>query len=350
MIDLLKMQEITRRLYVPMVEKNHGQSGTNTLKELLDFVRSFYSYVAPDMKRPRILIFKHLTDIRSPLFLETDEILSVRHLPSLSPQPLTVQVFSTGRLLLSQTIAPTPQALAQDGIVYTFEAGVEMFHAKDESAVVLNPFEGYSSVFAIPTFDELYKALLEYKLKQARQCSCKILAGAWDTDKRIHFREAPESTMRDSLTQFLKNCLRGDVEVRPEQVVSDSHPVDIKVTWYMSNRLALIEIKWLGASKGASGKLTSYTEVRARKGAKQLKNYLDQNLVHAPTHQTRGYLVVFDGRRASISATTLSLSSADGMKYANEEIKYSPEYHKLRQDFEIPLRMFVEPVSDDHAA
>ena len=152
--------------------------------------------------------------------------------------------------------------------------------------------------------------------------------------------------MRDSLTQFLKVCLRGDVEVRPEQIVDETHPADIKVTWFMSNRLAFIEIKWLGAAKATAKTLTRYSAARARVGAKQLAEYLDANATQAPTHQTRGFLVVLDGRRANVKTSTRRLTYDNGFKYERKEILYSPRYEKVRNDFEIPIRMFMEPICE----
>jgi hypothetical protein len=150
--------------------------------------------------------------------------------------------------------------------------------------------------------------------------------------------------MRNSLTQFLKHTLRGNVEVRPEQIVNATRPVDIKVTWFMSNRLALIEIKWIGASKGKKGKLTKRFDGRAREGASQLADYLDANGVQAPAHESRGYLVVLDGRRGTLKSSTTHINTANGFKYEGKEISYSPEFHNKRSDFEVPFRMFIEPI------
>ena len=206
--------------------------------------------------------------------------------------------------------------------------------------------EGYSSIFAIPTFDDLKLALFGYRDKHVRRTSCRILEQVWRGQKRIIFRAGPEPTMRNSLTQFLKACLRGNVEVRPEQNVDESHPVDIKVTWFMSNRLALIEIKWLGASTKTARTLVRYSDSRARSGAKQLADYLDENAIQAPRQQTRGYLVIFDGRRAKIKPSTRRVNHADGFKYEHSEIVFSPKHHEKRSDFEPPIRMFMEPVCE----
>jgi hypothetical protein len=272
------------------------------------------------------------------------EYIAARYLPLLSVEQIVIQLRQNGRLLLSQSLQVDPAALSAESVVYTFENSVEKFYAKNAASTVINPAQGYASVFAVPTFDDLKRALEEYRSKQARKSSCKILASCWNNPNRIHFKRAPEKTMRTSLTQFLKICLRGDVETRPEQIVNETRPVDIKVTWFMSNRLALIEIKWLGAAKTSATKLTRYSEGRALAGAKQLADYLDGNAVQVPTHETRGYLVVLDGRRAKLKPSTTRITQDNGLKYENREITYNPPYSQIRKDFAVPIRMFMEPV------
>jgi hypothetical protein len=267
-------------------------------------------------------------------------------MPELSDNEVVVQILQAGRFLLSQTAVIDPMQVAQNCVVYAYENRTEAFYAGSASSPVINPVEGYASIFAIPTFDDLKLALNEYRDKQARRTSCRILAEVWRTERRIIFRAGPESSMRNSLTQFLKACLRGDVEVRPEQNVDESHPVDIKVTWFMTNRIALIEIKWLGASGNGTTTLVQHLDSRARDGARQLADYLDANAVQAPRQVSRGYLVVFDGRRARVHPSTTSINHADGFRYEHSEIVFEPRYHEIRPDFEVPVRMFMEPVCD----
>ena len=157
------------------------------------------------------------------------------------------------------------------------------------------------------------------------------------------FKPGPEETMRNSLTNYLKNVLP-NAEVRPEQVVDDSHPVDIKVTWMLTSKLALIEIKWLGKSLNDGGNFVTYTDARAREGAQQLNHYLDGNQQQAPAHTTMGYLVVIDGRRYGLNAASTSVNAANGGRYRNQEIAFDPEFHTIRPDFARPIRMFAEPI------
>jgi len=151
--------------------------------------------------------------------------------------------------------------------------------------------------------------------------------------------------MRNSLEQHLRSSLRGDVEIRPEQVVDEGNPVDIKVTWQFSNRLALIEIKWLGKSKNSEDQITAkYYDKRAREGAEQLADYLERNKPRASVHITRGYLVIIDGRRYRMSDDAEAINQINGFYYENREVEFDPKFHEVRRDFEPPIRMFVEPI------
>ncbi len=87
----------------------------------------------------------------------------------------------------------------------------------------------------------------------------------------------------------------------------------------------------------------SYTDYRAREGAKQLVEYLEANLQQAPTHITRGYLVIIDCRRANLNDTTTTIDQQNGFHFRDREIRFNPEYHQQRKDFEKPIRMFAEP-------
>ena len=151
--------------------------------------------------------------------------------------------------------------------------------------------------------------------------------------------------MRRSLDRFLKASLGAGYEVRPEQVMDESHPVDIKVTYTPANRLMIIEIKWLGDSRDGSGHVTvEHRDARAKEGATQLADYLDQNRAQAPFHVCHGYYVIIDARRRRLRPDATTINRQDGLHYANQDIAFNPEYHRLRRDYDTPYRMFAEPV------
>jgi hypothetical protein len=149
--------------------------------------------------------------------------------------------------------------------------------------------------------------------------------------------------MRRSLTQFLRNVLRS-ANVQPEQNVDETHPVDIHVSFLMTSQHAIIEIKWLGKSVAKDGGAgTAYAKGRALEGARQLAEYLDSTHQSSPHFGARGYLVVFDGRRAGLSDAVVDLDAANALHYEHADITYSPDYSASRDDFDPPMRMFLYP-------
>ena len=339
------MIHIHQKLFVSMVTEAHGQAGGDALRKLLEFIRTFYQHFPPDLRKERLLILKTLDDGDISLPGATGiEVFSLSGVSQITSSPLVIQTFNNGRVMLYNFDAD-PTTLASNAVVYAYHDREEIFYARGKSATVDRISPAYPSNFAIPTFVDLRAALDLYQKTMIRHSSCLIFQVCWYDANRLFFINGPEGLMRDSLTQYLKTCLRGDVEVRPEQNVNDKNPVDIKVTWFMwTNRLALIEIKWLGKSRNEKGITNDYSASRARAGAKQLAEYLDQNKQQAPVHETRGYLVVIDGRRAKTTITTEEVKAVHGLKYSNEEIRYSPKFHEKRTDFEVPIRMFAEPL------
>ena len=113
----------------------------------------------------------------------------------------------------------------------------------------------------------------------------------------------------------------------------------------MDRRTAIIEVKWIGKSfNPKSKKVTTHTDARARAGARQLAKYLEDHKQDAAQEDTRGYLVVFDCRRNRVKPAATEVNKRDGLFYANRDLVFKPEYHKERDDFEEPIRMFLEPV------
>ena len=132
----------------------------------------------------------------------------------------------------------------------------------------------------------------------------------------------------------------------PEQNVDVSKPVDIKVSWIETNRVALIEVKWLGQSarSGDAHFTANYGQARARSGSEQLADYLDRYHVEAPLVDARGYLAVFDGRRRGLrSADDINISLADATFFRHLEIDYDPAILD-RNDFAPPVRFYSEAV------
>lgn len=344
-IDPIALDEVTTH-YMILIAQKCGERGVIILRELLIVIRSVYENLDPDHIRGSIVIFKTLDKGLRPLPTENSvSLMSLRGIHQDDAATLTLQALDNGQFILWKELPSDVLALSEVAIVYEYRDRIERFISKKETREVPKLLPERASLFATPTFSELKSALDDYKVKMARYSSCPIFRDAWFDEKLIFLKNGPEYILRNSLTHFLKACLRDRVEVRPEQIVDDSHPVDIKVTWTFTNRIALIEIKWLGKSKKADGaSATSYTESRARDGAEQLAEYLDMNKVQAPENLTRGYLVVIDARRRTPNEDIDSISLQDGLYYRDREITYDPKYHEIRSDFDIPIRMFAEPL------
>lgn len=343
-IDEQAMASVFEDAFLPFVIQRHGDKAGPAVRSLLTFIKGFYQHVAPEGQNEAIVIFQTLDDATRPINNPGIECSSLTELANKVAGPCAIQVIPSGVFIVWANYTADSEDLSKTAVVYSFYQGIEYFHANRQRKLLVKLIPGRSSNFAVPTFEGLKEALSAYRDTMVRTSSCEILNTAWYEPKRLFFKAGPEETIQRSLTRFLKITFTGGAEVRPEQIVDESHPVDIKVTWFMSNRLALIEIKWLGKSRDDKKIKATYTKSRANKGAEQLANYMDANKIQAPIHETRGYLVVVDARRAKLALHRTDISKKDGMKYATSEITYKPKYHEARTDFEHPIRMFVDPI------
>lgn len=345
-VDLVKMRGIVEELYVAKIDTVFGNDGMKAFRRLLDVLTQLFRAHDPWQRSGALTIFirpqpraggSHVANpIRglagpSSITYELDE-------------PCLIEISDSGGLTFFNISEYDPDVLSAEAIVYVYENGVERFHVGGQTYKMINPSSMHSSAFCRPTFSSLEAALDQYRTRVALDSSCYILQEAWAESKRIFLKTKPEATMRRSLEQYLRGCFT-DAEVRPEQIVDESHPVDIKITWAETNRRAIIEIKWLGRSRNEDGSLgTVYYEGRANEGAKQLAEYLDSNKTAGPGLRTKGYLVVFDARRRGLNVHTHSVTAEDGLHYQAKEIAYSPAYHEIRADFASPVRFFSAPV------
>lgn len=148
-----------------------------------------------------------------------------------------------------------------------------------------------STCFALRSSPAIHHAALEhYRDQIALRCRCPHLETVWDDpDRRWLFKNKPENQLQECLHQYLVFSLRDHkrIEVRREQPAGGRKPPDIKVTWSLTNRLAYIEVKWMGASVHKDEPRISWTpgEDEANKGAEQLVGYLVENEPEAPGHQ-----------------------------------------------------------------
>ena len=346
MLDTDRMARIVKELYGPLVDAEHGSAGGQALREVLQALPRLYRYIAPEACQREVLVFRALHGSDPlPNFPAPTQITSADLLQIDPAESFTIQVLDNGQFAQWSGIPVDPDQLSATAVVYCYHNRTEHFVANGVRKEVVNPCPAYPSAFALPTFSDLRDALARYGRDIVKLSSCAILSDAWFDECRLFFKSQPEGSIRRSLYQFLRTLLR-DAEVRQEQNVNETRPVDIKVTWMATNRLALIEVKWLGDSRDdVDGHISvRYRRARANEGARQLTEYLDANMAQVPGHMTRGYLVVVDGRRRGLSENSTAVTKEDGLHYRDRDIIFHPAYHELRDDFEVPVRMFAEPI------
>jgi len=352
-LDPNKVKEIVNSLYVSQILEAYGETGVTTLRDILETLHKLFQFIEPELVKGSLLVFKLLDsnagpiDLPNPQRFTNPQYLAQEYATDSHPYNSAVQICSNGDLMFWKDFNLDVTQLHDRAIVYLYKNRQDIFFIRGNQCIVPNPSPVYASFFSIPTFRLLRDALENYKWRWIRTSRCRIFCTVWhggEESHRLFFINGPESTMRRSLVQFLDTVLGGIAEIRPEQVIDETHPVDIKVTWMFSNRLALVEIKWLGKSINDEGKIVRHTDYRAREGAQQLAEYLDENYAEVPTHQTRGYLVVIDGRRRGLSSSSKSVNHRDGFWYEDKEITYNPAFHLIREDFEEPIRMFTGPI------
>lgn len=338
------MREIATRLFVPVVHSAFGDAGTAALRELLAFLPRYFAFADPEYIGGTLFVARGLEPGAMRMAVVGTELLQahIDHLPQQSAGDILIELLDTGTFRVWQNAIVDVARASEISILYRFTPGREDFIVNNQSCPVLNPAPEHLSVFARPTFKSLADALEDYKRLLIRTSKCHVFRNVWDSDQRLFFVPGPELQMRRSLEQFLYSRLR-DVSVLVEQVVDESHPVDVKVSWTFTRAEALIEIKWLGKSRRGD-KVVTYTDQRARDGAQQLAQYLDGYRTSNPNVIARGHLVIIDGRRRGLNSGASSVNVSAGMYYENKEIDYNPKFHEQRSDFAVPVRMFAEPV------
>lgn len=341
-IDVLK--RLIESDYTSCILNDYGNTGICNLKMILEIIPSIFKFIKlQDLNS--IIIFKSDNFILSEHSDNYFTIENFSHFGSIDSNCVTLQINNLNEIIVTTSDISISDIIKTD-FAYQYTPQKEFFHTKTK-IFELPKIPGADSCFALSTFKSLDEAILHYKTCVVRKADCQSIKMALQSEKRIFFNPHPEHLLRDSMVYFLKARLRGEnLEIRPEQTIDTTHPVDIKVTWGETNHIALIEIKWLGKSLNNKTKTvtSNYADSRARDGAKQLAEYLDANIVQVPNHTTIGYLIVFDLRRKSTTPNSTNISVEDGYWFQNKEIEYNPKYHVIRKDFVQPVRMFIEPL------
>lgn len=347
-IDFDVLREVLQTTFEVMVLQEHGAAGVEALKELLRIVADLHRNIDVVGVGASVTVVQPTSEIPNDILsaLGTCERVASWTTATLhisGPAVLVIRVAGEFEVYAGDKSAFVEQ-LSAHAVIYRYANGTEHVIARAKSRPVPRLVQGCTSQFAVPTFADLKSALDHYKVRFASHSQCRILAAIWADERRLFLKPAPEHIMRDSLVQFLAGVLR-DAEVRPEQNTDETKPVDIKVTWSEARRISLIEIKWLGKSLKADGTMgDNYSDARARVGAAQLADYLERNRPFVPSHATRGVLVLYDARRWQLSLTNQNITREHARYYGERAINYDPKYEERRQDFDPPVRFFLEPL------
>lgn len=331
--------------YQRRIEAQYGARGTELLRLLGEAITQAYRVLAPELLSEGLTMFATLQPGSRPMATIATAECSSAQLAGRVHAGATLQALGDDRFVLCAEQLD-PLGLASGALVYRYQDGDHFVIGGALSKIPQRrPFPSW---WSMPTFFEVEDALCAYREQVAMDCDCDILKDEiWhDSDRRWLLANKPEDAMQRSLWRYLRNVLRGAQRVREvdrEQPVEGRKPPDIKITFSESNRIALIEVKWMGASVNEKGTAISGfrpDERSANDGAEQLANYLDANLRRASKHQTMGYLVVFDGRRQNVTFSG-GLTRQQALFYELRDVTYVPDLAAQRNDFAVPLRFFM---------
>jgi hypothetical protein len=356
-INMENVRQLVAKAYLAHARAAFGDAGAQGIISLLDGVKLIFQR-CPAERVPGTLtvllgigatpLAPAIQALGTPR-LETDYAEVGKFiLASTAGTHAVVEIASDGKFhLLALAIDPDLKALAQNALVYRFDGSAERILAKDHEDFVPSVSPLLKSNFSVPTITSLEDAF-EFYRGYVLESKCRVLKEVWEggvDGPRLVLVNRPEARMRDSLTQALEILLR-DATVKPEQNTDETKPVDIRVNWFASGAIALIEVKWLGrasAKPGPPPTYTEYTASRAQAGASQLADYMDREVRHSDATAPRGYLVVFDARRKGTKGPADQLPKADAMAFANEVLAFDPDHAKIRADFAKPVRFFLKP-------
>jgi hypothetical protein len=342
------IKRVCTETHVPMAQDVFGREGVEAIFQIMETAQALYRHVELERVTGDIVIYKVVQPLSEHAAALVEPAVDFPSLANAEIDTLVLEIAVDGRAYKRDSEQLGLATVSERAVVYRYTPWRETFAAGTQEKEVIRLDSAARSQFAIPTLSNLREALQKYGSESVRESTCYILSDAWFDVKRLFLRASPETIIRDSLTQFLRNRIGGEHDVWPEQNVDESHPVDIRVQPRLSNnRLMLIEIKWLGMSAAANGHITArHGEPRAQSGADQLAQYLDDQRHFAPNNVVHGYYVILDARRKNLKEGAQAISREDGMHYENTDLQFDPAYHLTRKDFDPPYRMFARPVCD----
>lgn len=333
---------------------NYSSDATFAVTSLTEVLNEIYNFIEPGFYDKQIFVIKNLQD-NFILPKERSESIRINKARLFECRAdIVIQIFNNKEILLWENENIDHVFKDENNITYKFEANNELIILSNKVIDITNC--SFGSRFS-DEFYELEKQLFNYKLQKVKYSSCPILNDSWASDKRIFFRgggkDIPEVYLQKSIHNFIKdmNIFKGEVgqfEPTREHNLDGAKPVDVIVRWEKSNRIALIEVKWLGKSIFEGEIKSTYTNSRANDGFVQLKQYFDLAKRDNPNKIIKCYLVVIDARRWQTNPQTTKISFSNGKYYENVEISIDEDkqYHQIYKNIHQPIRMFVEPICD----
>lgn len=354
-IDPLKISELYMQSnFILAAYKEFGSKGEKCIGVVVDCVRNVFRAIPPEQINSQVLIRKRINDSDS-VMEERGSPFGIDRLRNdlierfKRNENVLVTITLDGLFLVdSSSEKIQPKDYSTDSIVYHYFHMQEGFFVGESYIPIKKPNEYLVSLFAQPTYSSVETALDRYSDSVAPDCTCKILEDVWlggKDGKRLILSNKPESIMRNSLDQYLSTVLE-QATVKAEQATDESKPVDLRVDWYGSRAVVLIEVKWIGKSvsksKGIKQNYTNHTASRALEGAYQVIDYVKREKSTLGEKIVKGYLVTFDGRRANLKSEKDELSREDAWHYLDKDISLSSEIES-NDDFGGHKRVFLNP-------
>lgn len=320
--------------------------------KLAKFMQEVYRFIEPSHFPGRIMVFFKKDDTKVLPNEKFEKLYDLSMLSKGNFKSILIQLFQDEEELPIIYINLDDKKIdnvktVTDYVVYEFINGKELFNTNQTDIKVPNRYT-CPSIFALQ-YHFLNESLLRYKTERIRKVSCEHFKNCWSDKKYLYYVNEPEDPIQLSVSEYLKNSLRG-VDIVREYNLGASKPVDIRVFWSEANRAALIEIKLMGRAVDKNRKPNDYeyTNKRANDGMDQIKEYIELAESDSPKVINKGYLVVVDGRRKGLSKSPVKISLADGLHYENIELEIDKgkQFYENHLNIEEPIRMFAEPICD----
>jgi hypothetical protein len=335
-------------------EFNYSEKATVAVEIINKGLRELFNFVEPGLFDKKIMVIKNIND--NNVFPDRNNIdLTInRALLFNYDKEIIIQLFGDRKILMWEGVDAEEVLNCDDNIVYQFESNKEKFIVKNKEIDIT--IRSFGSRYS-DEFDELELQLNRYHSHKIQYSYCPIFNKSWSSEKRIFFKgggkNIPENYMQESLQNFLKDLsiFKGEIgqfEPTREYNLNARKPVDLIVRWEKSNRIAIIEIKWMGKSIHNGEIKSRHSNGSANEGFKQLKDYFDLAKRDNPHKLIKCYLVVIDARRWRTNAQTTTISFKNGMYYAKQDIELNDDkkYHLVYKNIHEPIRMFVEPICE----